>query len=67
MFIVDRIKYGIAHFVILGFSGKNVEYGSFEHPKCMFKLMDKNIIAILLLNFFAEQAFWPYLLAKNNK
>ena len=30
---------------------------SFEHPKHMFKLMDKKIIAILRLNFFLN---WPY-------
>ena len=34
--------------------------GSFEHPKYMFKLIGKKVIAILRLKKFALLALWPY-------
>ena len=56
-----RGKNGPAH----SFPGEKTDWGeipacynsSFEHPKHMFKLMDKNIIAILRLIFLLN---WPY-------
>ena len=58
-----RVRNWILFFLFLnqniccGYSKESSQWdGSFEHPKHMFKLMDKKIIEILRLLFFAYLA-----------